>query len=257
MLSDSYGYIKIYRFDGTTQSQFSKAVSDLQSRGAKALMFDLRDNEGGLLNVAVNCIDQLVPEGDIVFAEDKNGEKTLLGSSDDSYIDLPMVVLVNKNTASSAELFAASLRQMAGAQLVGNNTYGKGTIQSEPHRMSDGSAVVLTTAKMLTSDGTSFDGTGLQVDVEAAAKSDGSDTTLVPVENDTQVQKALGVAKTMAGATVSNDAVASGGSTAESADAQSTVENTDAQSTAEDGQVQQEEQQQESQSTAENTEQGE
>lgn len=257
MLSDSYGYIKIYRFDGTTQSQFSKAVSDLQSRGAKALMFDLRDNEGGLLNVAVNCIDQLVPEGDIVFAEDKNGEKTLLGSSDDSYIDLPMVVLVNKNTASSAELFAASLRQMAGAQLVGNNTYGKGTIQSEPHRMSDGSAVVLTTAKMLTSDGTSFDGTGLQVDVEAAAKSDGSDTTLVPVENDTQVQKALGVAKTMAGATVSNDAAASGGSTAESADAQSTVENTDAQSTAEDGQVQQEEQQQEPQSTAENTEQGE
>ncbi len=226
MLSDSYGYIKLYRFDGTTQSAFSRAVEDLQNQGAKALIFDVRDNQGGILDVAVNCIDQLAPEGDIVFAEDKNGDQTLLGASDDGYVDLPMVVLVNKNTASSAELFAASLRQLSGAQLVGETTYGKGTIQAEPYRMSDGSAVVITTAKMITGDGTSFDSTGLTVDVEVAAKADGSDTTLVSVEEDTQVQKALGVAQTMSGSTASSSA-SSQASSAASGEAASGSESAD------------------------------
>ena len=202
MLQEAYGYIRIYRFDGTTQSQFSKAVEDLSNRGAKALVFDLRDNFGGLLDVAVNCIDQLVPKADIVFAQDKSGTNKLLGSSDDGFVDLPMVVLVNKNTASSAELFATTLRQLNDAQLVGENTYGKGTIQAKPHRMSDGSAVVITTAKMITADGSSFDGTGLSVDVEAAEKADGNDTNTIDVMMDTQVRKALGIAKTMSGSTI-------------------------------------------------------
>ena len=233
MLGESYGYIKIYRFDGTTQSTFSKAVEELQNQGAKALVFDLRDNAGGQMDVAVNCIDQLVPEADIVFAEDKNGQQTLLGSSDESHVDLPMVVLVNSGTASTAELFAASLRQLMGAQLVGTTTAGKGTIQAEPHRMSDGSAVVITTAKMLTSDKTSFDGTGLTVDVEVAAKADGSDTTLVSVEEDTQVQKALGVAQTMNGGTTTDDT----SSSAASGDASASGDTSASQSTSEGGEA--------------------
>lgn len=233
MLGESYGYIRIYRFDGTTQSTFSKAVEDLQNQGAKALVFDLRDNAGGQMDVAVNCIDQLVPEADIVFAEDKNGEQTLLGSSDESHVDLPMVVLVNSGTASTAELFAASLRQLSGALLVGTTTAGKGTIQAEPYRMSDGSAVVITTAKMLTSDKTSFDGTGLTVDVEVAAKADGSDTTLVSVEEDTQVQKALGVAQTMNGGTTTDDT----SSSAASGDASASGDTSASQSTSEGGEA--------------------
>lgn len=233
MLGESYGYIKIYRFDGTTQSTFSKAVEDLQNQGAKALVFDLRDNAGGQMDVAVNCIDQLVPEADIVFAEDKNGEQTLLGSSDESHVDLPMVVLVNSGTASTAELFAASLRQLSGALLVGTTTAGKGTIQAEPYRMSDGSAVVITTAKMLISDKTSFDGTGLTVDVEVAAKADGSDTTLVSVEEDTQVQKALGVAQTMNGDTTTDDT----SSSAASGDASASGDTSASQSTSEGGEA--------------------
>ena len=223
MLGESYGYIRIYRFDGTTQGTFSKAVEDLQNQGAKALIFDLRDNAGGQMDVAVNCIDQLVPEADIVFAEDKNGEQTLLGSSDENYVDLPMVVLVNSGTASTAELFAASLRRLSGAQLVGS-TAGKGTIQADPYRMSDGSAVVITTAKMLTSDKTSFDGTGLTVDVEVAAKADGSDTTLVGVEEDTQVQKAEGVAQTMTGGTASTGTDATSAASGDASASQSTDE---------------------------------
>ena len=224
MLEDSYGYVKILRFDSTTQGQLSRAVDDLYQRGAKAYVFDLRDNEGGLLEVAINSIDMLVPEGTIAFAQDKEGQKTLLGSSDDNAMDRPMVVLVNQNTASSAELFAYSLRQIGGAQLVGTTTRGKGTIQAEPHRMSDGSAIVFTTAMLVLPDGTTFDGTGLTVDVEAAAKADGSDNVLLGVDKDTQVQKALGVAKTMAGVTTSG--VQSESTPAEGGDAPATREAT-------------------------------
>lgn len=197
-LEEGYGYVRILRFDSTTLTQFSRAVNELQDQGVKALVFDVRDNAGGLLSAAVDCIDMLAPKGDLVYAEYKTGDRKLLGESDDSSISLPMVVLVNKGTASSAELFAASLRQYNGAQLVGANTMGKGTIQAEPYRMSDGSAVVITVAKMLTGTGESFDGTGLSVDVEAAQKADaeGGELTL---ENDVQLQKALGTAKTLTG----------------------------------------------------------
>ena len=180
MMEDSIGYIRIIQFDSTTITQFSKAVNDLTGQGATALVFDVRGNAGGLLSAAVDCIDLLVPKGDIVWAEYKTGERTLMGESDDSSVDLPMVILVDGQTASSAELFAESLRQFSGAQLVGQKTYGKGTIQAEPHRMSDGSAVVVTVAKMITAGGGSFDGTGLAVDIEVApgtGASSGSEST--------------------------------------------------------------------------------
>lgn len=198
MLEESYGYIKILRFDSTTLTQFSRAVNDLQDQKAKALIFDVRDNVGGQLSAAVDCIDMLVPKGDIVVAEYKDGEKAVMGESDDTSVSLPMVVLVNKATASGAELFAASLREYNAAQLVGIPTGGKGTIQAEPYRMSDGSAVVITIAKMLTGSGASFDGTGLAVDVESVQKTDSDGMELVP-EADTQLQRALGVAKGLTG----------------------------------------------------------
>ena len=141
----------------------------LTANGAASLVFDLRDNGGGILEDAVNCIDLIAPEGTVAYAEDKNGNRTVIGSSDaESAVSLPMVCLVNGNTASAAELFAATLRTMNGARLVGTTTMGKGTIQSSPQRLSDGSAVVITVAKLVCGDGSCFDGTGLTVDVERA-----------------------------------------------------------------------------------------
>ena len=114
------------RYNGVVFNEMKGALSDPMS----------------VLDDAVSCIDLIAPEGTVAYAEDKNGERTVLGSSDDeSKIDLPMVCLVNSNTASAAELFAASLRSMNGARLVGTTTMGKGTIQSSPQRLSDGSAV--------------------------------------------------------------------------------------------------------------------
>lgn len=202
LFDDGIGYIRIQRFDGSTLNQFSRAVNTLQDGGAKGLVLDLRDNGGGLLSAATDCMDILVPRGDLVWAEYKNGERKLLGESDESSVNLPMVVMVNRNTASSAELFAQTLREKNGAQLMGEKTMGKGTIQAEPHRMSDGSAVVVTVARMLTGNETAFDGTGLEVDVEVAAKP-GAENQF-NVESDTLIQQAVSLTERAAGIQADN-----------------------------------------------------
>ena len=201
MTAGDVGYIKIRQFDATTLSELDYAIRTLRNAGAASLLFDLRDNAGGLLDAALNCIDLICPEGVMAWAESKDGSQEVLGtSSGDSVVDLPMVCLVNGNTASAAELFASCLRDMSGARLVGTTTYGKGTIQSSPQRLSDGSAVVVTVARLITSDGTCFDGTGLTVDVERALSADEQgayyDFTL---DTDPQVQRAVSTAQTMTG----------------------------------------------------------
>ena len=96
-------------------------------------MFDLRDNGGGVLDDAISCINLIVPEGTVAYAEDKNGNRTVVGSSDsETETALPLVCLVNGSTASAAELFAASLRTMSGARLVGTTTHGQGHHPEQP-----------------------------------------------------------------------------------------------------------------------------
>ena len=232
MTAGNVGYIKIRQFDATTLSELDYAIRSLRSAGAASLIFDLRDNAGGLLDAALNCIDLVCPEGVMAWAEAKDGTREALGSSSgDSVVELPMVCLVNGNTASAAELFASCLRDMSGARLVGTTTYGKGTIQSSPQRLSDGSAVVVTVAKLVASNGESFDGTGLTVDVERALNSDEQgafyDFTL---DTDPQVQRAVSTAQTMTGsATVSGMIAAS-----EAASSEAVPEDAAAETPAED-----------------------
>mgnify|MGYP001859664182 CR=1 FL=1 len=201
MTAGNVGYIKIRQFDSTTLSELDYAIRSLRSAGAASLIFDLRDNAGGLLDAALNCIDLICPEGVMAWAESRDGTQEVLGtSSGDSVVDLPIVCLVNGNTASAAELFASCLRDMSGARLVGSTTYGKGTIQSSPQRLSDGSAVVVTVAKLIASNGESFDTTGLTVDVERPLTSDEQvafyDFTL---ETDPQILRAVNAAQTLTG----------------------------------------------------------
>ena len=202
MIDDNCGYIRIFRFDTSTLNQFSRAINDLQDQGAKNLTIDLRDNKGGLLSAATDSLDLLVGRGDLAVAEFKDGSQKVLAESDDSSVKLPMVIMVNKNTASSAELFAQTLREMNGAQLMGEKTMGKWTIQDEPHRMSDGSAVVVTVAKMLTGSGSNFDGTGLEVDVEVTAKP-GTEDSEGDLQNDSMIGQAVTLAKVASGISVS------------------------------------------------------
>ena len=222
---DSVGYIKIRQFDGSTPSELDYAIRSLTTSGAQSLVFDLRDNGGGVLDDAISCIDLIAPEGAVAYAEDKNGNRTIIGSSDDeSKVELPVVCLVNGNTASAAELFAASLRTMNGARLVGTTTMGKGTIQSSPQRLSDGSAVSITVAKLLCGDGTSFDGTGLSVDVERALSADEANSYLdYTPTTDPQIQRAVSAAQQLSGTTTVAGANDSASSAAASEAADSTA----------------------------------
>ena len=226
-LLDNVGYIRIRQFDGTTPSELDYALRTLTANGAASLVFDLRDNGGGILEDAINCIDLIAPEGTLAFAEDKNGTQTLLGTStSESRIDLPVVCLVNGSTASAAELFASSLRTLNGARLVGTTTQGKGTIQSSPQRLSDGSAVVVTVAKLVCGDGSCFDGTGLTVDVERPLTADEQTAYYdYTVENDPQIQRAVSTAQQMSGTTtVSGVNEAASSEAADSAAAESAAE---------------------------------
>ena len=139
----------------------------------------------------------------LAYAEDKTGNRTLLGSStSDTVISQPSVCLVNENTASAAELFASSLRSLCGARLVGGTTMGKGTIQSSPQRLSDGSAVVVTVAKLICGDGSCFDGTGLTVDVERPLTPDEQVSYYgYTLDTDPQIQRAVSCAQQLTGTT--------------------------------------------------------
>ena len=227
LVQGNVGYIRIRQFDSTTPSELHYAIRSLSASGAGSLVFDLRDNGGGLLDDAIQCIDLIAPEGTVAYAEDKNGNRTVIGSSDaESSVSLPMVCLVNGNTASAAELFAATLRTMNGARLVGTTTMGKGTIQSSPQRLSDGSAVVVTVAKLVCGDGSCFDGTGLTVDVERPLTADEQTAYYdYTVENDPQIQRAVSTAQQMSGTTtVSGVNEAASSEAADSAAAESVAE---------------------------------
>lgn len=164
MLSNYVGYIKITGFKKNTPEQFIDVLERLTSNGAKAFVFDVRDNGGGLVTALEECIDPLLPEGVIATAEYKDGHSETLVYSDETELDIPMVVLVNKNTASAAELFAASLRDFRNAALVGEQTYGKGVMQTTT-KLEDG-AVVLTIANYKTTLSDCYDKVGITPDYQ-------------------------------------------------------------------------------------------
>ncbi|MCR4795028.1 MULTISPECIES: S41 family peptidase [Ruminococcus] len=163
MINERVGYIKISGFKKNTPQQFIDTLERLTSNGAKAIIFDVRDNGGGIVDSLSDCVDPLLPEGVIATAEYKDGHSETLVYSDAAKLDIPMVVLVNKNTASAAELFAASLRDFGGAVLVGERTYGKGVMQQTTEFDKKG-AVVLTVAKYKTAVSECYDGIGLTPD---------------------------------------------------------------------------------------------
>ncbi len=154
------GYIKITGFNSKTKAQFSNALQSVQEQNAAGIIFDLRNNGGGLVNVTCECLDLLVGEGDLVKAVYANGEEKVLYTSDEEELSLPMVVLQNGNTASAAELFSATLRDFNKASIVGTQSYGKGVMQTM-FALEDGSALNITTAKIYPYGGVSFHEIGI------------------------------------------------------------------------------------------------
>ncbi len=174
MLDNHIGYIHIASFRENTASQFQDALDDLLSQEADALIFDVRDNGGGLLAALEKMLDPLLPEGDIATAAYQGGRTEVIVKSDAQELDLPMAVLVNENSASAAELFSASLRDFKQVKLVGTQTFGKGIMQVTT-RMSDGGGLTLTVATYQTTKSECYHGIGLAPDI-VVEQDENSDT---------------------------------------------------------------------------------
>jgi carboxyl-terminal processing protease len=159
------GYIRIKEFNDNTPTQFNRALDRLLAQEVTALCFDVRDNPGGTLTAVTAILDVLLPAGDIVSATYKNGETVVLATSDTNEIDLPMAVLINQRSASSAELFAQALKDYQKARTVGVTTFGKGMMQTI-HRLTDGSAIEFTVAQYNPPRSENFDGVGVKPDYE-------------------------------------------------------------------------------------------
>lgn len=200
LTEEGCGYVCIDAFASTTGTEFRTAVENLVDQGAKALVFDLRNNTGESLDAALVAADYCVPAGLMAQSQAKDGTLTDLRISDDHEITLPMVCLVNGNTAGGAELFANALRKMAGASIVGTTTAGKGVVLSNPQSFSDGSAAVITIGLLLDNEGQSWNGTGLTPDVEATLTADEQNSYYdFTVETDPQINRAMTSVMAMVG----------------------------------------------------------
>lgn len=160
-----YGYVRITQFSDNTVEQFESVIDTLVKKNVKGLIFDVTQNGGGTVDSVSAMLDYLLPEGDIISAEYAGGKSEVLFKSDKAEIDLPMVVITDRRTASAAELFAASIRDYEKGVLVGHTTYGKGVMQTT-YKLDDGSSVKFTVAKFFSASKTDFDGKGLKPDYE-------------------------------------------------------------------------------------------
>ena len=188
MLGDGIGYLAITQFTGVTSEQFQETYQSLKDQGMERLIIDLRDNPGGLLDAVCETLRQILPEGMIVYMEDKAGNREEYTCDGETPIDIPLVVLVNENSASASEIFAGAVKDHGVGTLVGTTTFGKGIVQTY-YRLGDGSEIKLTTAKYFTPNGNNIHGTGIEPDVQVEASED--------AETDAQLEKAVEVVKGM------------------------------------------------------------
>lgn len=163
MLSSGYGLITIENFESRATTETVSAIETLMEQGAKGLIFDLRFNPGGYKKELVQILDYLLPEG-ILFRSEFYDGTVEVDHSDANCVDIPMAVLVNQDSYSAAEFFAAALQEYGVAQVVGQQTSGKGYFQST-FRLQDGSAAAISVGKYYTPNGVSLAGVGVTPDI--------------------------------------------------------------------------------------------
>lgn len=190
IIAGNIGYIRIDNFDSRVDVSFEDAVGKLTEAGVEGLIFDVRGNPGGLKNAMVTMLDLLCPEGVLFTMRDKNGNVTVDYSAPGE-IPLPMAVIVDENSYSAAEFFAAALQEYGKAEIVGTGTFGKGYSQ-DTLELGDGSAIKLSTNEYFTPHGKSLIDVGITPDYYVELNFDGS-FLLLEEEEDNQLQKAIEV----------------------------------------------------------------
>ena len=192
MLEDQIGYIRLLEFDEVTAQQFEDAMSDLENQGMEKLIIDVRNNPGGVLQTVCDMLDQLLPEGMIVYTEDKNGKRTEYTSDEEHQFTKPLAVLVNGNSASASEIFAGAVQDYGIGTIVGTTTFGKGIVQKIFY-LSDGTGLKLTVAKYYTPKGHDIHKKGIRPDVEVELDEVLQNQSSISHEEDNQLQKAISV----------------------------------------------------------------
>ena len=164
MMEDGMAYIQVTEFDEVSINQFADALASARRQGMKGMILDLRANPGGSLNAVVEMARMLLPEGMIVYTEDKNGKRSEYTCDGDKELEVPLVVLIDMNSASAAEIMAGAIKDYRLGTLVGTTTFGKGIVQQIiPFR--DGSAVKVTISAYYTPNGNNIHGLGIEPDV--------------------------------------------------------------------------------------------
>lgn len=186
LLEGDIAYITITEFDDITTAQFVEAMTQMEADQAKGLILDLRGNPGGSLATVVEICELMLPEGMIVYTEDKYGNRNEYLSDGENEFTLPLVVLVDGGSASASEILAGAIKDYEMGTLVGTTTYGKGIVQ-KIFFYEDGSAVKITVSKYYTPNGYNIHGVGIEPDVTVEFDAD----LYVEQEIDNQLQEAI------------------------------------------------------------------
>lgn len=194
MMDDNIGYIQIEEFDEVTSDQFSQALDSLIEQGMEALVIDIRNNPGGILDTVVAMLDELLPEGTIVSVKDRNGTAQEYTSDADTKLTVPLTVLINGNSASASEIFAGAIKDYGVGTLVGTTTYGKGIVQTA-FSLSDGTGVKITIEDYYLPSGKSIHKVGVDPDVEIDLPDELKTYVTIPEDEDVQLQKAIEILK--------------------------------------------------------------
>ena len=188
MLQNNIGYIQISDFDGGAAKEFKEKYEALKSDGATSLIIDIRNNGGGVVDEAIDILEMICDKGSVLLIEkDKKGNETITKSKENPIIDMPIVVLTNKYSASASEIFAGALKDYNKATIIGTKTYGKGVIQSLI-RLSDGSGIKITTEEYCTPNRNQINKVGIEPDIKVELPEDIEELT---EENDIQLQRAI------------------------------------------------------------------
>lgn len=171
------GYLQVMRFTGRTPDEVRAAVEGLRAEGVEALVLDMRNNAGGLLQESITVADEFIDSGVIVYQRNAQGENAFPASSGGVAIDLPLIVLVNHGTASGAELVAGALQDSGRANIIGQRTYGKGTVQ-QIFPLSDGSSLHVTSSEWFTPAHQALEQAGLAPNTEMQPDAEGRDVEL-------------------------------------------------------------------------------
>ncbi len=189
MLEDDIGYLALTEFDTVAFDQYEEGLKELREQGMKGLIVDLRNNPGGNLEVVCEILNIMLPEGLIVYTEDKNGNKKEYECDGKNPFTDPLVVLVNGNSASASEIYAGAIQDYGIGKIVGTQTYGKGVVQ-QLFDLGDGSSLKLTVSQYFTPKGRSINDVGITPDVEVEYEADEQDE-----EADNQLDRAVEVLK--------------------------------------------------------------